>query len=84
MITLVRDSKELQQTLHNVNDYFWCCTLLNIIRAQRDFLTAEMRAEVRIVFSVNRAQQLQAVARSVAIELDGQKIVVTILFGLYM
>lgn len=57
-------------------------TLLNKLRARRNFFTVEMRAGERMLSFIDRVQHLGSILKSMKVDIDGQEMAMAILNGL--
>lgn len=82
MLEHVRGASTAKQMLDDIHNVFQRHTLLNKLRARRNFYTVEMRAGERMLSYINRVQHLGSILKSMNVDIDGQEMAMAILNGL--
>lgn len=82
MLEHVREAGTAQEMLKNIKNVFHRHTLLNKLRARREFYTVEMKSAERMLTYINRVRHLSSVLQSMGIEIDTQEMAMAILNGL--
>lgn len=82
MLEHVRDSSSAKEMYDSIVNVFQRHTLLNKLRARRDFYTATMRSNEKMLSYINRVVYLSSILKSMGVEVDGKEVAMTVLNGL--
>lgn len=82
MLEHVRECSSAREMLQNIKNVFQRHTLLNKLRARRQFYTVEMKQNEKMLTYINRVQHCGSVLKSMEVDIDSKEIAIAILNGL--
>lgn len=78
----VRDATTAKEMYDSIVNVFQRHTLLNKLRARREFYTASMKAGERVLVYINRVCNLSSTLKSMGVDVDDKELAMTVLNGL--
>jgi len=82
MLEHVRDLSTASEMFESIKNVFQRHTLLNKLRARREFYTATMKSNEKMLVYINRVTQLSSILKSMEVTIDDAEVAMAVLNGL--